>query len=450
MTAARRHSPGWWLLVIVAVVAAVLIVLAVGSWLWFKLNPVTIVEPPPGVSALLTQPIPDGPNADLIRRGRYLASAGDCMSCHTRAGGHPFAGGLGLQTPFGTIYSSNITGDRETGIGAWTPAEFYGALHKGTSEDGDRLYPAMPYPHFTVLGRADTDAILAFLKSVPAEHYSPPANRLPFPLDIRWVMIGWNMLNFSPHGFKGDPRQSAAWNRGAYLVEGPGHCGACHTEKTVLGAEKSDKALQGSVIENRFAPDLTGNPRTGLGRWSAADIFEYLRTGRNQHAGAVGQMAEVVTYSTSLLSDADLNAIVTYLKSLPAGPDTASAAPSAAAMRAGGAVFSDACTACHLAGGKGQPRMFPPLPGSAVAQQRDPTGVIGLILAGGRTAPTLTRPGFQTMPSFAWKLDDQEVADVATYVRNAWGNHASPVSADQVHKVRSKLRLRPVLQRGED
>ncbi len=449
MSAAWPRSRGKRVLLVIAILVALLIAASVGSWLWFKLNPVEIVEPPPGVLALLTQPIPDGPIADLVRRGRYLTIAGDCMSCHTRAGGQPFAGGLGLQTPFGTIYSSNITGDGDYGIGGWTPAQFYRVLHDGRSKTLGRLYPAMPYPHFTVVSRADSDAMLAFLKSVPAEHYNPPANRLPFPLDIRLVMIGWNLLNFSPHGFKADPRQSAEWNRGAYLVRGPGHCGACHTQKTVLGAEKSDKALQGAVIENRFAPDLTGNPRTGLGRWSAADIFEYLRTGRNQHAGAVGQMAEVVTYSTSLLSDADLNAIVTYLKSLPASPDTASGAPSAAAMRAGHAIFFDACTACHLVEAKGQPRMFPPLGGSAVAQQRDPTGLIGLILGGGRTAPTLARPSFQTMPSFAWKLDDQQIADVASYVRNSWGNRASPVSAKQVATIRSKLDLRQPLGRGD-
>lgn len=445
MTEARRHSLGWWLLVGLGVLVVLLILGSVGSWLWFKLNPVTIVEPPPGVLPILTQPLPDGPNAALIRRGRYLTIAGDCVSCHTRAGGHPFAGGLGLRTPFGTVYSSNITSDGATGIGGWTADQFFHALHDGKSADGDRLYPAMPYPHFTLISRADSDAILAFLKTVPAEHYGPPANRLPFPLDIRLAMIGWNALYFSPHGFTPNPARSAAWNRGAYLVAGPGHCGACHTPKNFLGAEKDDRALRGAKLEDWFAPDLTGNPRTGLGRWSAADILEYLRTGRNAHAGAVGQMAEVVTYSTSLLPDNDLNAIATYLKSLPASPDVAAATPDAAAMRAGEAVFFDGCTACHLAHGKGQPRMFPPLQGSAVAQQHDPTGVIRLILGGGRTAPTLSRPTFQTMPSFAWKLDDQEVADVATYVRNSWGNRASPVSAKQVADVRSRLDLRPVL-----
>jgi mono/diheme cytochrome c family protein len=195
------------------------------------------------------------------------------------------------------------------------------------------------------------------------------------------------------------------------------------------------------VIENWVAPDLTGNPRTGLGRWSVNDIVQYLRTGRNVHANASGLMGEVVAYSTSLLSDSDLNAIATYLKSLPASPAIASPAPEGAAMRSGSAIFFDACTACHLAGGKGQPGMFPPLRGSSVAQQHDPTGVVRLILAGTRTAPTRSRPSLQSMPSFAWKLTDQEVADVATYIRNSWGNRAPPADAHQVAKVRSKLKL---------
>jgi mono/diheme cytochrome c family protein len=258
---------------------------------------------------------------------------------------------------------------------------------------------------------------------------------------LRVSLIGWNMINFSDRDFRPDPARSAAWNRGAYLVEGLGHCGACHTPKNMLGAELSGRAFTGSVINNTVAPDLTSNPRTGLGRWSNADIVEYLRTGRNRHANASGPMAEVVTYSTSELSNSDLFAIATYLKALPPSPDASPGQVDAAAMRTGSAIFFDACTACHLNGGRGQPGFIPPLPGSAVAQQQDPTGVIRLILAGGRTGPTRSRPGFQSMPSFAWKLSDQEVADVATYVSNAWGNRAPAVDAGHVANVRSRLRL---------
>lgn len=443
-----RRSLGHRVLLAIIAVFLLLIALSIVTWAWFALNPAQIIEPPPAPIAMLTAPIPDGPNADLIRRGRYLTIAGDCVSCHTRAGGHPFEGGLGLKTPFGVIYSPNITSDHDNGVGGWTPDQFFAALHKGVAPGGKYLYPALPYPHFTTIPRADSDAILAYLKTVPAHNYVQPANRLPFPLDIRLGMIAWNALNFSPHAFRPDPSKPLAWNRGAYLVEGLGHCGACHTAKTALGAERHDRALQGGKLDNWVAPDLTGNGRTGLGNWSAADIVEYLKTGRNAHSNAAGQMAEVVTYSTSLLNDQDLAAIATYLKSLKPSAETASPPPAAAAMRAGGAIYADACTACHLAAGKGQPRLFPPLAGSAAAQQADPTGVIRLILAGGRTAPTRARASFQSMPSFAWKLNDQQVADVATYIRNSWGNRAKPVTGRQVGDLRAKLNLRSALDRA--
>jgi len=441
MSAVWPRSVGGRIVSVIVIIILLLILLAVGSWLWFRANQPRISDPPPGLLTILTNPIPDGPNADLIRRGRYLTIAGDCASCHTARGGRPFQGGLGLQTPFGIIYSANLTSDRQYGIGTWTNDQFYRALHDGIAPGGKHLYPALPYPHFTIVTRADTDAILAYLKTVPPVHYVQPSNRLPFPIDIRASLIGWDALNFSPHAFYGDPARSPQWNRGAYLVQGLEHCGACHTPRTALGAERNDQAFRGSVIENWVAPDLTGNPRTGLGRWSIGDIVQYLRTGRNVHANASGLMGEVVAYSTSLLSDSDLTAIATYIKSLAPSPELASPAPDAAAMRSGSAVFFDSCTACHLTEGRGQPGMFPPLKGSGVAQQNDPTGVIRLILAGTRTAPTRSRPSFQSMPSFAWKLSDQEVADVATYVRNSWGNRAPPVDAHQVASVRSKLKL---------
>jgi mono/diheme cytochrome c family protein len=438
MSALHPRSLGGRIVAVIVIIVLALILLALGSWLWFTLNPAEIVEPPPAPVPLLTLPIPDGPNADLIRRGRYLTIAGDCVSCHTRAGGRPFAGGLGLKTPFGVIYSPNLTSDRETGIGAWTPDQFFRAIHDGVGRGGKHLYPALPYPHFTIVSRADADAILAYLKTVPGERYEEPANRLPFPIDVRASLIAWNALNFSPHAFREDPSKSAEWNRGAYLVEGLAHCGACHTPKTLLGAEDHDHAYQGGTLNNWVAPDLTGNPRTGLGKWSVQDIVDYLKTGRNRHSNAAGLMAEVVSYSTSLLSDDDLVAIATYIKSLKPSPSPEIGAPEAAAMRTGGAIYADACAACHL-DSKGQPGMFPPLAGSAVVQQRDATGVIRLILAGARTGPTLSHPSTQSMPSFAWKLDDQQIADVATYVRNSWGNRAEPATADQVADLRDEL-----------
>ncbi|HEY1604949.1 MAG TPA: cytochrome c [Allosphingosinicella sp.] len=429
-------------LAVIGILILLLIAIVVGTWIWAMNYPrEATIEPTPATLSILAGPIADGPQAALLRRGRYLAVAGDCVSCHTRKGGAPFAGGLGLGTPFGLIYAPNITGDPETGIGNWTPDQFYRALTRGVDDEGHRLYPAFPYPWFTRISRADSDAILAWLKTVPAVRYMAPGNRLPFPADIRLSIAAWDGMFFRPGRFVADPKQSPDWNRGAYYVNGLGHCGACHTPLNLAGAARNDRFLQGSNLNQWVAPDLTGNERTGLGRWSVDELVEYLRTGRNAHANASGPMAEVVAYSTSFLSDADLRAAAIYLKSLKPSPDTAAAAPDPAAMRRGAGIFSDACASCHLADGSGQPRLFPPLPGSAVAQQRDPTGLLHLILAGGRTAPTPTRPAPLTMPSFAWKLSDQEAADVATYLRNSWGNRAAPVSASDAAHLRKALRL---------
>jgi mono/diheme cytochrome c family protein len=351
------------------------------------------------------------------------------------------AGGLGLRTPFGVIYSPNITSDTATGIGGWTPDQFYNAMHRGLDDQGKPLYPAFPYVYFTRISRQDADAALAYLKTVPPVRYAPPANRLPFPLNIRFFIRGWNLLFFRPATFRGDPARSAQWNRGAYLVSGLGHCGQCHTPTNFLGANDNGKAFQGGSLEDWVAPDLSGNARAGLGSWSGDEVVEYLKTGRNARAQAGGPMAEVVSYSTSLMSDSDVAAIATYLKALPASPVRQFAAPDHGAMGRGAAVYSDACASCHLEGGVGQPRYFPPLSRDAVLQQANPTGLIHLILAGVRTAPTGARPSPMTMPSFAWKLTDQEIADVSTFLRNSWGNRAAPVSAGDVGRLRRRLAL---------
>jgi mono/diheme cytochrome c family protein len=427
-------------------VAVVSTVLALAGWAVSQMSPlpahpVTSVTP----VGLLSSPIPDtDTNAQQLRQGQALTIAGDCMSCHTRDGGHPFAGGLGLKTPFGVIYSPNITPDRGTGIGAWTSDQFYRAMHHGVGAHGENLYPAFPYPWFSHASRADVDAIFAYLKTVPAERYTAPANRLPFPLNIRFMVKGWNLLFFRPHDFQPSPGQSTEWNRGAYLVTGLAHCGGCHTPMNFLGAAKADQAFHGAELENWVAPNLTANAREGLGGWSIDDITEYLRTGRNARAGAGASMGEVVTYSTSLMSDQDRRAIAVYLKSLNGSSDGAQPSADAGAMRRGAAVYSDACASCHLENGVGQPRFFPPLGHDAMLQQENPTGLEHLILAGSRVGPTPIRPSPLTMPSFAWKLTDGEIADVATFIRNSWGNHAAPVPASRVADLRRRLDLQTV------
>jgi mono/diheme cytochrome c family protein len=380
-----------------------------------------------------------------VERGRYLAAAGDCQACHTADPAKPFAGGRALETPFGTIYSANITPDRRTGIGAWSDEQFYRAMHEGISADGDRLYPAFPYPYYTHVSREDVQAIRDYLNSLDPIENAPPRNKLPFPLNERAVMRPWNWMFFEDGTFRADAGKPAEWNRGAYLVEGLGHCGACHTPKNLLGADKDDKALEGASLQNWVAPNLGADLRTGLGSWSIGDIAEYLRTGRNSHDNATGPMSEVIQYSTSKLTPDDLHAIAVYLKDLPG--DAAQAKPADTArtvdsgvVSAGQAIFIDQCSACHRANGEGVPTVFPPLKGNANVQQQDPTTVVRVILQGARSTPTEERPTPLSMPSFAWKLSDAQVAAVASYVRSSWGNAAPSVSADTVKDLRGAVR----------
>jgi mono/diheme cytochrome c family protein len=394
---------------------------------------------------LLTHDIPDATaNASQVRRGQYLVAVGDCVSCHLGKGGQPLAGGLGLQTPFGVIYSSNITSDQETGIGSWTAEDFYKAIKSGVGAHGENLYPAFPYPSFRLITREDSDAILAFLKSTPAVKYTPPANGLHFPLSIRTSVKGWNLLYLNRDEFKPDSSQSNEWNRGAYLVNGLGHCGSCHTPKNSLGADETDRFLQGGAVEGWQAPDLTSNTQTGLGRWTQGQIVEYLQTGRNTHASAGAQMGEVITYSTSLMTSDDLGAIAVYLKSLPASNAVTIETAPAASLHRGAAIYLDACTGCHLENGVGQEHLFPPLGNNAMVQQANPIGLIHAILGGTHVGVTAKRTAPISMPSFAWKLSDAEIADVASYIRNSWGNQGSPVTADEVHDLRTRLDLNTI------
>lgn len=376
-----------------------------------------------------------------IQRGKELVAAGDCEGCHTVQGGAKFAGSRPLKTPFGTIYTANITPDPETGIGSWTDDQFYRAMHEGIDNKGHHLYPAFPYPWFTKATRSDVEAIHAYLNTLPAVRSRPPGNTFPWPLDERAAMAAWNTLYFKQGTYRPDPKQSKEWNRGAYLVLGLGHCGACHTPDNFLGAAESDRHLQGGELSKWYAPSLVGDRRTGLGDWTQQQIVDFLKSGQIKNGVAYGPMAEVVHYSTSAMSDADLRAIAVYLKSLPAAnkQETASSPPSADVSTAGQAIYVDSCSACHGGNGEGVADLFPALKGNPIVQGGNATTVIRLILNGGHAVATDQRPTGVSMPSFGWKLKDDEVAAVASYVRSAWGNAAPPVSASDVAGVRKAV-----------
>jgi mono/diheme cytochrome c family protein len=379
---------------------------------------------------------------DRIERGRYLAVLSDCAACHTAPGGRPFAGGVALQTPFGKLVAPNITPDADTGIGNMTNGEFLAALHDGRGHGGKRLYPAMPYPAYTKMTDDDVLAIRAYLATAAPVSNAVISNQLPFPLNIRLAMVFWNGLNFTPGRYQPNPQKSAEWNRGAYIVEGAAHCGTCHTPKTALGGDKNSAALTGATLQGWFAPDITNDPRKGIGGWSKDDLVQYLKAGTNKWTLASGPMADAVSHSTSRITDTDIAAIATYLKdSSEAGPASRPdpVAAGDTAMRAGAAIYKDSCAACHKDSGEGEVQLFPRLAGSALVQSDDPTTLERVVLQGTRAVSTSGAPTAPAMPAFDWRLGDAQVAAVLTYIRNSWGNAAAPVSAGAVASQRESL-----------
>lgn len=375
-----------------------------------------------------------------VERGQYLTTVGDCAACHTLPGsGHDFAGGRPIETPFGNVVAPNITPDPTTGIGAWTDNEFVNALTKGTGRDGARLYPAMPFTYYTKLTRDDALAIRAYLNTIPAVHNDVTADQLPFPFDVRASMAAWDKLFFTPGTFQPVAGKSAEWNRGAYLAQGLAHCGMCHTPKNFLGADKTGEALQGYALQGWFAPNITDDARRGLGSWAIDDIVAYLKTGHNRTGAATGPMSETLNLSTSHMSDDDLKAIAVYLKDAPGEQESAPPAPDRSAMTAGAQIYADECSGCHTSTGKGIAGIFPALSGSPAVQQSDPTSLLHVVLRGARSAGTEKAPTAPAMPAFAWVLNDDQVAAVITYIRNAWGNAAPPVSGHTVSKTRNAL-----------
>jgi mono/diheme cytochrome c family protein len=391
-----------------------------------------------GVKAESTQPDP------AVERGRYVAIAGDCAACHTDPhSGKAFAGGYALETPFGKLLASNITSDKTTGIGAWTETEFTRAVREGKGRHGENLYPAMPYNAYVKTSDEDMHDLWAYMQTVPAVHNEVVSNQLPFPFNIRLMMMGWNLLFFDNTPFTPIAGASEQINRGAYLVQGLGHCAACHTAKNFLGGDKNDAFLQGGELAGWHAPEITGNRHVGIGGWSDDQLVQYLKTGSNHVSVASGPMAEAVTNSTQHMTDEDLRAIAAYLQSLP-GSKAIKAQPVSANdkfMQQGANVYSANCSACHSSDGKGINQLATSLAGNPGIQADNAQSLMTTVLEGGRGAVTLDNPTSGAMPSFAWKLSDQQIAATLTYIRNSWGNAAPAVTAKEVAEVREEHKL---------
>ena len=386
------------------------------------------------------------PTSRLIAKGEYLARAGDCVACHTRPGGREFAGGRAMPTPFGNIYVPNITPDEETGIGQYTPDEFYRMMHTGVARDGKLLYPAMPFASYTKVTREDSDAIYAYLMSVPPIRQGNRPHELRFPYNNRELLVGWRTLYFRAGEFKPDPQQSAQWNRGAYLVEGLGHCAMCHTAVNALGGSKESQAFEGGMIPNQnwYAPSLTSNREGGLGEWSLREISDLLQIGVSHRGTVYGPMAEVVYNSLQYLTDEDVEAMGVYLKSLP--PREAEPPPSSQArmvapevLELGRRVYAKQCAVCHGDEGKGAPPAYPPLAGNRSIIMTTPVNPIRMVLNGGYPPGTKKNPRPYGMPPYSHILSDAEVAAVVTYIRVAWDNRGAPVNPAQVNELRKLL-----------
>jgi mono/diheme cytochrome c family protein len=381
-------------------------------------------------------------------RGAYNVRIGDCASCHTAPGHKPFAGGLAINAPFGTIYSTNITPDKEYGIGAYSLDDFTRAVRQGIAKDGQHLYPAMPYPSFAGASDEDISALYDyFMHEVTPVHEKPPETKLVFPFNQRWGLWFWNLFFLGNERFEPRKDHDANWNRGAYLTQTLGHCGACHTPRGLAYQEKgspdSSVFLSGATLDHWHATDLRGDPASGLGRWSDEDIAEFLKTGHGAGGAVFGSMTQVIENSTQHLRDGDRQALARYLKSLTASGKEASYAPGGAEAsgneRPGAGYYASACSSCHQLNGAGKPPKFPMLVGNPAVLSQDPTSLIRIVLQGGRGAETQGGPLPEKMPGFQKKLTDQEIADVVTFIRRSWGNHAQAVTAREVKALREAV-----------
>jgi mono/diheme cytochrome c family protein len=379
---------------------------------------------------------------ELVARGDYLARAGNCMGCHTARGGAPYAGGRGIETPFGTVYTSNLTPDAQTGLGRWSASQFWRALHNGRSRDGRLLYPAFPYPNYTRITRDDADALFAFLRSLPPVQQPQRVHTLRFPFDTQASLAVWRALYFRPERHVDDPARPADWNRGAYLVQALGHCNACHGHRNALGATGGALDLSGGLIpmQNWYAPSLADPHEAGVAGWPAADVVRLLKTGVSERASVLGPMAEVVRDSTQHLGDADLAAMTAYLQSLPPVSARAVAVPDAGAgdPARGRKLYAEHCAGCHGEQGEGVRGIYPALAGNRAVLLSSPANLVRVVSEGGFAPSTAGNPRPFGMPPFGTVLEDEDIAAVLTHVRTAWGHQASAVSSFEVSRYREQ------------
>jgi len=385
-----------------------------------------------------------------LANGRYLALAGNCMACHTTRGGTAWAGGRRIDTPFGSVYSSNLTPDPATGLGRWSAQDFWQAMHLGRSKDGRLLTPAFPYNHTSVVSREDSDAVFAWLNTLPPVVQAPPAHTLVWPLGTQPALAVWRSLYFQPSPFEPKQSQTAEWNRGAYLVQGLGHCAACHSPRNALGAPGPVDDLSGGLIPmlNWYAPSLTQDFETGMASTPVPEIMQLLRTGASASAQTNGPMGEVVQHSLQHLNEADLQAMAVYLQSRAQTTPQAIPAQAQASRitlqvaTQGAKVYERQCLQCHGEQGAGVKTAsgevaYPALAGNRAVLLKDPTNLVQLVLYGGYGPVTAGHPRPFGMPPAVLELDDRDIAAVLTHLRTQWGNQASEVTPLQVNRIRA-------------
>jgi cytochrome c553 len=397
--------------------------------------------PVPSTPAANSSPAP----TDLAARGAYLARVGNCLGCHTATGGANYAGGRGIETPFGTVYTSNLTADHDSGIGAWSSQDFWQAMHEGRSKDQRLLYPAFPYPSFTQLSRVDSDALFAFLKTIPAVKQANQPHTLRWPYRTQAALAVWRALYFTPGAETPRTDLPSAARRGAYLVNGLGHCGTCHTPRNALGASRPSLELQGAMMtmQRWYAPSLRANREGGVGDWSVEEVSRWLQTGVTARGIATGPMAQVVLHSTQYLTDDDRLAMATYLRASQqpiARPEPAAGATERGepGRQAGADLYEAWCKSCHGAQGQGVAGAYPALAGNRTVTMPNPNNLIQSILWGGYTPATAQHPRPFGMPPFVLNLNDQQLATLSTYLRSAWRNQAAPVTELDVRQAREK------------